>query len=667
MKPQEALANAARQHLPRQGGTAPAASATSAASAPVPTSMLNPTYRLVPAGLLLVATLPALLVGAAGWHMERQQAQATAACIAWVADLHEQQGRNGPAAPGPLPDPRGSGELHEIVAADGRPLASAGDSQARAWPAVVALQPLSSGVYPSSVEVSGTHEVGPQKTGGRATVRITRSLRPVLMQAGAVALACSVLAWTLWLRVFRRTMGALRGVEGRMREYTRHDALTGLRNREGLRLHLQRALARSAGTARTVAVLVIDLDRFRLVNDSLGQPAGDALLRGVADRIRAVTRPNDLVARLGGDQFAIVVEGLSTAQAAAAMARNLMRALEPAHVLAGRETVATLSIGVAVAGEHASTVDDLLKGADAAMRAAKHDGGGCFRLYEAAMDADTRHRLDLETRLRQALQKEHFFLVFQPIMDGRGQRVTGVEALMRWADPKRGVVSPNDFIPILEQTGLIVPVGRWALLQGCRAAARWRDGGARDLVLSVNVSPRQFGEVDFVATVLAVIAETGFPATQLQLEVTEGLLLDPTPAALAKIDALAASGVRLAIDDFGMGYSSLAYLKRFKLHSLKMDRMFVRDIATAAQDAAIARAIIDLGHGLGMRVTAEGVETLAQFHELRRLGCDNLQGFLFSQPVPEEALRPRIALPPVAAAAADSGSAHSTADLSLAG
>ena len=481
---------------------------------------------------------------------------------------------------------------------------------------------------------------------------MTRSLRPTLGLAVAALLAASVLALALWLGVFRAPMGVLRRAEGRMRDYTRHDALTGLHNRDGLRQQLQRALAGGQSTFRTVAVLVVDLDRFRIVNDSLGQPAGDLLLRGVADRIRAVTRPSDVVARLGGDQFAIMVEGVAGAQAAAGVARNLLRALEPSYLLAGRETIATLSIGVAVASEHANTVDALLKGADAAMRSAKDEGGGRFRIYEATMDADTQQRLDLELRLRRALQLGQFFLLYQPIMDTTGERMVAVEALLRWADPERGTVSPTEFIPVLEQTGLISAVGRWALDEACRCGAGWVAAGAVDLLLSVNVSPRQFGEADFIATVRRVLADSGFPAAQLQLEVTEGLLLDPSPASLAKIDALVGAGVRLAIDDFGMGYSSLAYLKRFNLHTLKIDRLFVRDIASAAQDAAIVRAIIDLGHGLGMKVTAEGVETEAQFCELRRLGCDALQGFLFAQPQRADALAARWLRCPAAVATA---------------
>ena len=249
------------------------------------------------------------------------------------------------------------------------------------------------------------------------------------------------------------------------------------------------------------------------------------------------------------------------------------------------------------------------------------------------MEADHRQRLDLDLRLRRALERGEFFLVYQPIVDAEGHGIVAVEALLRWADPERGVISPADFIPLLEQSGLIVPVGRWTMHEACRRGRAWIDKGAEDLVMSVNVSPRQFAEPDFVQTVAAVLAETGLPRGHLQLEVTEGLLLEPTPQTLHKIDALVAAGVRLAVDDFGMGYSSLAYLKRFPLHALKIDRMFVRDLPEQRQDAAIVRAIVDLGHGLGLHVTAEGVEDADQFHELRRLGCDSMQGYLFARPV----------------------------------
>jgi diguanylate cyclase (GGDEF)-like protein len=449
-------------------------------------------------------------------------------------------------------------------------------------------------------------------------------------------------ALALWALLLQRPMHELRQADRRVRTLAHRDALTGLPNRDGLRLALAHATARGRGNPSAVGLLLLDVDRFRQVNNSLGPAAGDALLRSVAGRIRAVVRDGDVVARLGADQFVVMIGGAPGLPALSAIARNLQRAIAPAHRIGGHDTVVTLSIGVVIQGQGADTADALLECADSAMRAAKAAGGARFCCFEAAMQADDRKHLDLERRLRLALRNAEFVLVYQPIMDAQGKCIVAVEALIRWAEPGRGMVSPADFIPVLEQTGLIVDVGTWVLREACRKGRSWvndanADGeikcAARNLVLSVNVSPRQFAEARFASTVATVLAETGFPAHLLQLEVTEGLLLDPSPQTLAKIDALVSSGVRLAIDDFGMGYSSLAYLKTFALHTLKIDRMFVRDVALHARDAAIARAIIDLGHGLGLKVTAEGVETSAQHQTLRELGCDSLQGFFFSRPV----------------------------------
>jgi EAL domain-containing protein (putative c-di-GMP-specific phosphodiesterase class I) len=320
-------------------------------------------------------------------------------------------------------------------------------------------------------------------------------------------------------------------------------------------------------------------------------------------------------------------------QALQAMARNLMRAFEPAYLLNGQDTIATLSIGIALAGDSAQGVDDLLTCAEAAVRAAKVAGGGRTCVYDPAMQTHTEEQLLIERQLRQAVLAQQFFLVYQPIADLRDGRIVGVEALIRWNHPSRGVVMPAEFIGLLEQTGLIVPAGRWVLEQACRQVVQWLAAGAHGLTLSVNVSPRQFAEPDFFDTVIAVLAQTRLPAEHLQLEVTEGLLLDPSERTLARLDALAERGIKIAVDDFGMGYSSLAYLKRFRLNALKIDRMFVHDMARQSQDAAIVRAIIDLGHGLGLHVTAEGVEKSEQFHELRRLGCDWVQGTLIAQPL----------------------------------
>jgi EAL domain-containing protein (putative c-di-GMP-specific phosphodiesterase class I) len=326
------------------------------------------------------------------------------------------------------------------------------------------------------------------------------------------------------------------------------------------------------------------------------------------------------------------------------MARNLLRAIEPALSLGEHRTQVSVSIGIALADGTAQGADALLAQADAAMRAAKAGGGGRYRVFEASMLVDTQQQLELEMALRRALRNEEFALVFQPIVAADGESIEAVEALLRWNDPARGMVSPAEFIPVLEQTGLIVPVGEWVLREACRRMRLWNAQGALPVTLSVNVSPMQFAEGNFVRQVLSTLQATGLPARQLQLEVTEGLLLDPTPEALRKMDALTDAGVRLAVDDFGMGYSSLAYLKRFRLHALKIDRMFVRDVPRLPQDSAIVRAIVELAHALGLHVTAEGVETAEQQLALQRLGCDSMQGFLFARPMPADAMRDRLIL-----------------------
>lgn len=470
-------------------------------------------------------------------------------------------------------------------------------------------------------------------------LELSVSLRPLALGALEIGAASSLLALGLWGLVFQRRVQAMRAAERRLRGISKRDPLTGLLNREGLRITLAHALQRRGGRRGDVGVMLIDIDRFHLVNNSLGQPAGDALLRSVAGRIRAAVRERDVVARLGGDQFAIQVEGVSGAQALAVMARNLLRAFEAPAAVGGRDMVATLSIGIAMACEASQSIDPLLKNAEIALRAAKAGGGGAFCGFEDHMRDDDDMRLDLERRLRRALKNGEFRLVFQPITAAGSEHIVAVEALLRWADPAQAtMVSPAEFIPVLEQTGLIVPVGNWVLHEACRQGLQWLAGGSHSLVLSVNVSPRQFAEPHFVDTVASILRETGFPASRLQLEVTEGLLLEPTPERLDKINALVKTGVRLAVDDFGMGYSSLSYLKSLPLHTLKIDRMFVRDAVEHQRDATIVRAIVDLGHGLGLHVTAEGVETQAQRNLLMRLGVDSMQGYLFARPVGAEAM-----------------------------
>jgi diguanylate cyclase (GGDEF)-like protein len=591
-------------------------------------SMAGATTRLLLIGLIALAVVPPLVTLLAGVMLERHEARATAASMAWSIAHHRIGNDRQALASLVRTDAEDEHQWREVLAADGTVLAEAGQSNAQ-----------------HSLMVSATVPI--EARGSSAAVRVRESLSEVL-EATAIAAVLSLAATGLtWLLVVRRSVGALRKAEGRLRSITVIDPLTGLLNRAGLRQRLQRGQGgeRKSG-ARRIGVLLIDLDRFRLINESFGQPAGDQLLRAVAARIRGLLRPGDAAARLGGDQFVIYTPTLAGAQAAAVMARNPLRAIEPALVIAQRQTQVSVSIGIALAGADldADAPDQLLAHAEAAMRAAKSGGGGRYRVFEASMIGNTQKQLELDMALRRALQAGEFELAYQPIMDAGGTSIGAVEALLRWNDPSRGIVSPGEFIPVLEQTGLIVPVGQWVLRDACRRVQSWMAQGAAPVTLSVNVSPIQFAEPDFVRHVFAALEATGFPARQLQLEVTEGLLLDPTPDSLRKMDALVDAGVRLAVDDFGMGYSSLAYLKRFRLHSLKIDRMFVRDVPQQCQDTAIVRAIVELAHALELHVTAEGVETAEQHDALRGLGCDSMQGFLFARPMPADAMRDRLLL-----------------------
>jgi diguanylate cyclase (GGDEF)-like protein len=571
--------------------------------------------RFLVAALIGLAVGPPLLVATLGIWQEHERAHTRVQALAYVVqrDIARAEGPIGELAQRLQGWPAGADEASMVSARNQADVHLQGHPDLLTPPRWVAQRSIDS---PS----------------GPLQVQVVRSLADPLLAAALWAPFSVAAAMLLWRRALRQPLDTLQRAEALLGALSRRDTLTGLHNRNGLRVRLARALERSHATRR-VGVLLIDVDRFRVINQSLGHPAGDELLCAVAHRIRSVTRMDDVVARLGGDQFAVLVEDARRRRPALSMARNLLRAFDPPHVLNGQETVVTLSIGIALAGDTVQGVDNLLICAETAVRAAKAAGGGRSCLYEAAMQTHDEKQLTVERQLRQALLEQQFFLVYQPIAELGNGRIVGVEALVRWNHPTRGVVAPAEFVPLLERNGLIVPIGRWVLEKACRQVAAWVAAGAHDITLSVNVSPRQFAEPDFVDSVLAVLAQTRVAAQHLRLEVTEGLLLDPSSQTLAKLDALAASGIKIAIDDFGMGYSSLAYLKRFRLNALKIDHMFVRDMTRQPQDAAIVRAIIDLGHGLGLHVTAEGVETAEQFHHLRQLGCDWVQGYLIALPL----------------------------------
>ncbi|HSV51438.1 MAG TPA: EAL domain-containing protein [Burkholderiaceae bacterium] len=421
------------------------------------------------------------------------------------------------------------------------------------------------------------------------------------------------------------------------------DPLTTLPNRMLLMDRLQHALMASARSGRGGALLFIDLDNFKTLNDTLGHDKGDLLLQQVAQRLTACVREADTVARLGGDEFVVMLEELSESEREVAVqarvvGEKILAALSMPYVLAGYEHQSTSSIGVAPFSEQHQSVGELLKQADLAMYQSKSAGRNTLRFFDPGMQAVVSARAALEVDLRQALAQDEFLLYYQPQFNEPG-RVTGVEALVRWKHPQRGMVSPAEFIPLAEETGLIMPLGRWVLETACTLLATWHARAATAaLTLAVNVSPRQFRHPDFVDQVVSVLHSTGANPLNLKLELTESLLVDDMEVTIAKMSALKALGVGFALDDFGTGYSSLSYLKRLPLDQLKIDQSFVHDVLSDPNDAVIARTIIALGQSLGLDVIAEGVETEAQRAFLARHGCNAYQGYLFSRPMPESAL-----------------------------
>jgi diguanylate cyclase (GGDEF)-like protein/PAS domain S-box-containing protein len=422
--------------------------------------------------------------------------------------------------------------------------------------------------------------------------------------------------------------------EGRISHGAHHDPLTGLANRALLVDRLQHALARSARSGAAVAVLFADLDRFKVVNDSLGHAAGDALLVEVAARLQATLRLEDTIARLGGDEFVMVCSDLGGPREAEVIAGRVVAALSRPHDLDGTEVIAPPSIGIALASGAGVDAEDLIADADLAMYQAKAAGRGCWALFSAALRGDT-ERVELEADLRHAVERDELLLHYQPVFDLATGRIVGAEALVRWQHPARGLLAPDAFVPLAEDSGLIVPVSHWVIAEACRQATAWvrADGGFR---ISVNVSARlltpEFGEL-----VRRTLADAALAPSSLVIEVTETTLMQDGERAVSVLTELRQSGVRISVDDFGTGYSSLAYLKRLPVDCLKVDRSFVRELGPAAEDSAIVAAVVALARSVGLEVVAEGVETAEQLSCLRALGCQGAQGYLFSRPLPAPA------------------------------
>ena len=425
----------------------------------------------------------------------------------------------------------------------------------------------------------------------------------------------------------------LKETEARIRDLAYYDPLTGLPNRRLLEDRLAVELAHASRSGKRLAVMFVDLDRFKRINDSLGHEIGDHLLIEVSKRLRACLREDDTVARMGGDEFLIVLCNLDGPEDAVVTARRIVEALRRPVVIDGRELVVTTSIGISICPDDSKNATTLIKNADVAMYRAKEDGRNSYQLYQPAMNARSLEHLALETALHGALKRDELLLHFQPLIDLETGTVVAAEALLRWCHPELDLVSPADFIPLAEETGLIVPIGEWVLRNACEHHRAWREAGRGELRMMVNISARQFRDDAFVDVVDRVLQETGMPPALLTLEVTETMLMDDVDSSIVRMHRLRALGVNLALDDFGTGYSSLAYLKRFPIEELKIDRLFVRGIDRNTRDAALVAAIISLGHSLGLRVVAEGVESEDHLKVLREQGCDVAQGFHFSVPL----------------------------------
>lgn len=429
-------------------------------------------------------------------------------------------------------------------------------------------------------------------------------------------------------------VGPVREAQQQLRYLATHDSLTGLYNRRWLADRMRELFESrddAAGPAR-VAILYVDLDGFKKVNDTAGHDAGDALLCCVAARLTECVGERHALTRVGGDEFVIVVSDYDDPDELAMLARRVIDTIGKPFEVANNEYYLGVSIGISLSPRDSDDPATLMRNADSAMYDAKQRGRNSFTLFTAQLNLRLQRRFAIEQSLRRALASNALRLVYQPVVDGLSGRTVGAEALLRWTSPELGPLSPAEFIPVAEDTGLIVAIGQWVLETACRQAAEWRRTIAPDLVMAVNLSPRQFHD-GLVESVERCLEAAGLEPSALELEITEGLLMNDSETVLPMLRALTDMSVRISVDDFGTGYSSLSYLKRFRLHNLKVDRSFVAGVPEHRDAVAITEAVVAMAHSLGMKVTAEGVETEAQASFLRQIGCDRQQGFLFSQPL----------------------------------
>jgi diguanylate cyclase (GGDEF)-like protein/PAS domain S-box-containing protein len=422
----------------------------------------------------------------------------------------------------------------------------------------------------------------------------------------------------------------------RIHHLAHHDSLTGVPNRVLFQERLRDALAQARRRKTTLALLLLDLDKFKEVNDTLGHHVGDQLLRAVARRLERCVRETDIVARLGGDEFAVLLTNLADADGASTVAESIIRHIAEPYLLDDNEVICGVSVGITLFPDDGLDAQVLLKNADLALYRSKTNGRGRYHFYVAAMDQEVQDRKAIERDLRHALASDQLALYYQPLIDIRTGDLLGAEALIRWFHADRGAISPSDFIPIAERSELIFRLGRWVLQRACAQLRQWSDAGLSPRQISVNLSPAQFRHPDLLDTISGIVFQTGIDPTQLQLEITETIAMTNFDYSVQVLRALRNLGVSIAIDDFGTGYSSLSYLRHFPVDKLKIDRSFVVDLDQNPGNDAIVRAIVSLGHGIGAKVNVEGVETARQLSFMRDLNCDECQGFFFSHPLPAD-------------------------------
>ena len=475
-----------------------------------------------------------------------------------------------------------------------------------------------------------------QNLPGGGALYLRASLAPLfgsLAQFAAFTLLVCLCAFGLTALMVRRTRSAAQQAESHLHYLAHVDPVTQLPNRHEFNGALAYALARADRQDSSVGLLLLDLDNFKVVNDTLGHHCGDQLLKLVAERLVAILRATDIICRIGGDEFVVIVEPADDASEMASVARKILAVLAAPFALEGHQLYVSASIGVSLYPFDAQDVATLTRNADTAMYHAKHQGKNRYAVFQAEMELRAQRRLRMEANLRRALQNEELYLHYQPQIDLRSGRIVGVEALIRWNCREMGQLSPSEFIPVAEESGIIVELGRWVLQSACRQAASWCKAGLLDSLehVAVNLSACQARDPGLMDDIRAILDETQLPHGLLELEITEGVLMDNVHANVELMRRLQDTGIHLSIDDFGTGYSSMSYLKRLPIDQLKIDRSFVHDLP--GEGEAIVTAIIAMAHSLHLKVVAEGVETLQQVEFLRKAGCDNVQGFFFARPM----------------------------------